>query len=169
MGDSIGAAVYQVVVEQLEEERDGALEWAVSKLKNPRRGVCKPTPWVDSDEHEGKQRIKFSWTEDNKPPIVDTNGTIIDDVSTPLYSGSVCKLAFYQKPYILRDGETYGTSLKLVGVQVIQLKSGAGLDAGDMSTEDVAALFGTSTGFKQDEPNVEPAAEVKTDEGDFDF
>ena len=86
--------------------------------------------------------------------MVDTEGTPITDESVPLYSGSKVKLAFYQKPYILRDGVTYGTSLKLLGIQVVALSGSAGVDTGDMSTEDVAALFGNTQGFKQGEPNV---------------
>ena len=49
-----------------------------------------------------------------KPPVVDTEGVQVTDPNTPVYSGATVKLAFYQKPYILRDGVTYGTSLKLV-------------------------------------------------------
>ena len=45
-----------------------------------------------------------------RPPVVDTEGTLIRK-STPVYSGSKVKLGFTQKPYILRDGVTYGTSL----------------------------------------------------------
>ena len=64
------------------------------------------------------------------------------------------KLAFYQKPYILKDGVTYGTSLKLVGVQLVALSNSAAVDTGDMAAEDVAALFGTTAGFKASEPNI---------------
>ena len=71
-----------------------------------------------------------------------------------MYSGSRVKLAFYQKPYILKDGVTYGTSLKLVGVQLVSLNSGAGVDTGDMAAEDVAALFGKTEGFKAADPTV---------------
>ena len=38
-----------------------------------------------------------------KPGIVDTEGTPITEDETPLYSGSKVKLAFFQKPYILKD------------------------------------------------------------------
>ena len=72
-----------------------------------------------------------------------------------MYSGSKVKLAFYQKPYILKDGVTYGTSLKLVGVQIVSLASAAGVDVGDMDDTDVAALFGTTKGYKASEPNVQ--------------
>ena len=58
------------------------------------------------------------------------------------------KLAFYQKPYVLKDGVTYGTRLVLQGVQVISAGSSAGVDAGTASQEDVASLFGKTEGFK---------------------
>ena len=104
---------------------------------------------------EGQYKIKFSWNEESKPPVVDTEGTHITDENIPMYSGSRVKLAFYQKPYILKDGVTYGTSLKLVGVQLVALSnSGVAVDTGDMAAEDVAALFGTTQGFKASEPNI---------------
>ena len=71
-----------------------------------------------------------------------------------MYSGSKVKLAFYQKPYVLKDGVTYGTSLKLVGVQIVSVSSEAGTDVGDMDDTDVADLFGKTKGYKQSEPNV---------------
>ena len=58
--------------------------------------------------------------------VVDSEGTPIVDENMPLYSGSKVKLGFFQKPYILKDGVTYGTSLKLVGVQVVELGGSTG-------------------------------------------
>ena len=107
--------------------------------------------------------MKFSWNEENKPPVVDTEGTHITDESIPMYSGSRVKLAFYQKPYILKDGVTYGTSLKLVGVQLVALANAGIADTGDMGAEDVAELFGKTTGFKASEPNI---SDVSSDEED---
>ena len=43
----------------------------------------------------------------------------ITDKNAPLYGGSTVKLGYFQKPYILRDGVTYGSSLKLLGVQLL--------------------------------------------------
>ena len=63
-------------------------------------------------------------------------------------------MAFYQKPYILRDGVTYGSSLKLVGIQVVSVKGEAGVDTGDLGANEVAELFGTTSGFKTADPNV---------------
>ena len=49
---------------------------------------------------------------------------------------------------------TYGTSIKLVGVQVIALNTSAGVDTGDMGEADVAELFGKTAGFKAGDPNI---------------
>ena len=151
-GYSLAALVDQSMVDVLEDDRVESLKWAESKLKNPKRSTLKPEPWEEVTE--GQYKIKFSWNEEAKPPVVDTEGTVIADDNTPMYAGSRVKLAFYQKPYILRDGVTYGTSLKLVGVQLVSLNTAAGVDTGDMSTENVAALFGKTEGFKASEPNV---------------
>ena len=161
-GYSLSALVDSDLVEKLEEDRVESLKWAETKLKNPKRSTLKPEPWEEVSE--GQYKIKFSWNEETKPPVVDTEGTHITDVDTPMYSGSRVKLAFYQKPYILRDGVTYGTSLKLVGVQLVSLSASAGVDTGDMNADDVAALFGKTEGFKAGEPNVTPA---ETEEDDF--
>jgi hypothetical protein len=165
-GYSLGAIVDQEMVDKLEEDRTESLKWAESKLKNPKRSVLKPEPWEELNE--GQYKVKFSWNEDTRPPVVDTEGTIITDDRLPLYSGSKVKLALYQKPYILRDGVTYGTSLKLKGIQVVSLSTSAGVDVGDMSTEDVAELFGNTAGFKVSEPNV-IASEPCSVEDDTDF
>lgn len=151
-GYSLATVFNQELIDKLEQDRTETLKWAESKLKNPKRSTLKPEPW--EEVADGTYKAKFSWKEENKPPIVDTEGTPVTDERTPLYSGSKVKVAFYQKPYILNDGCTYGTSLKLLGVQIVALNSEAGVDAGDMNKEDVAKLFGTTQGFKQSEPNV---------------
>jgi hypothetical protein len=163
-GYSLSAIVDSTVVDALETDRVESLKWAETKLKNPKRSTLKPEPWEEVSD--GKYKVKFSWNEDSKPPVVDTEGTHITDENIPMYSGSRVKLAFYQKPYILKDGVTYGTSLKLVGVQLVSLASSAGVDTGDMAAEDVAALFGTTQGFKASEPNV-TALSNDTEDDDF--
>jgi hypothetical protein len=151
-GYSLTALVGEDLVSQLEPDREESLKWAEGKLKNPKRSVLKPEPW--EEVAEGKFKVKFSWQEDNRPPVVDTEGTVITDENLPIYGGSRCKLAFKQKPYILKDGITYGTSLKLIGVQLVALNTDAGVDGGDLSSADIADLFGTTTGFKASAPNV---------------
>jgi len=162
-GYSLAAVVSQDIIDTLENERAEVLKWAESKLKNPKRSTLKPEPW--EEVADGKYKIKFSWSEDKRPPVVDTEGTPITDVKTPLYGGSTVKLAFYQKPYILRDGVTYGSSLKLVGVQVVSVKTEAGVDTGDLDATEVAELFGTTSGFKTSDPNVTPT--TNDEEEDF--
>ena len=161
-GYSLSAIVDQALVDKLEEDRVESVKWAESKLKNPKRSTLKPEPWEEVSD--GKYKVKFSWNEETKPPVVDTEGTPITDDSTPLYSGSTVKLAFRQKPYILRDGVTYGTSLKLVGIQVVTVGSSAGIDTGDLGETEVAALFGQTKGYKTSEPNITPTPEVEEDD-----
>jgi hypothetical protein len=163
-GYSLSAIVDTTLVEKLEADRAETLKWAESKLKNPKRSTLKPEPWEEVADNQYK--VKFSWNEDTRPPVVDTEGTPITDDSTPIYSGSKVKLAFRQKPYILKDGVTYGTSLKLVGIQVVALNGSAGVDAGDLDETEVAALFGQTSGFKASEPNVTPNTTEET-EDDF--
>ena len=162
-GYSLAAVVDEDIVNKLETERAEVLKWAESKLKNPKRSTLKPEPW--EEVAEGKHKIKFSWNEDNRPPVVDTEGSQLTDAKIPLYAGSTVKLGFYQKPYILREGGTYGSSLKLVGVQVVSVKGTAGVETGDLDVNEVAELFGTTSGFKAGEPVTPP--ESNDNEEDF--
>ena len=167
-GYSLSAVVDTDVVDKLDTERSEVLKWAEGKLKNPKRSTLKPEPWEEVSKD--KYKIKFSWNEDNRPPVVDTEGTQLTDSNLPLYAGSTVKLGFYQKPYILRDGVTYGSSLKLVGVQVVSVKGEAGVDTGDMDVSAVAELFGKSTGYKAADPNITPdttPSSVEQDDEDF--
>jgi len=167
-GYKLAALVNEELIKTLEDERESALEWARSKAKNPRRVTVKPEPWEELENQQGIYQIRFSWKDGDKfiPVIVDTEGTKIEDIDTPIYSGSKVKLAFFQKPYILPAGDI-GTSLKLKAVQVISLNSGAGVvDSGDLSAEEAVELFGSSKGFKVEDPNVEAAGTPSSVEAD---
>ena len=168
-GYSLKAIVGEEIISTLETEREDCLKWAESKLKNPKRSTLKPTPWEEVSK--GKYLIKFSWSDDKRPPVVDTEGTPITNTDTPVYAGSKVKLGFTQKPYILRDGVTYGTSLKLSGVQIVAIQSEVGVDSGDLDEAGAAELFGSTDGFKAQEPNVVPvfedAAPSSVEEDDF--
>ena len=156
------AVVDNNLIERLEDERVELLKWAESKLKNPKRAILKPEPWEELGKDE--YRLKFSWKPGQEPPVVDTEGTPITDESTPIYGGSKVKLAFRQKPYTMPDG-SYGTSVKLVGLQLVALSNGAGVDTGDMDETEVAALFGQTKGFKASEPNITATpSDVEDDE-----
>ena len=147
------------IVKELEDERESALEWAKSKAKNPKRVSIKPEPWEEVETQPGMYQVKFSWRDGDKfiPVVVDTEGTQITDKETPIYNGSKVKIAFFQKPYVLPTGDI-GTSLKLKAIQVVSLNSGAGVvDNGDMTAEDAAELFGSTKGFKVEDPAVDAA------------
>ena len=161
-GYKLSALLNQETIDKLEDERTELLKWAEGKLKNPKRSTLKPEPWEEIKD--GQYQVRFSWNDETRPAVVDTEGTLITDEDTPLYGGAKVKLAFRQKPYILKDGVTYGTSLKLAGVQVIALNTSAGVDTGDMDETDVAALFGKTTGFKASEPNITSNDETTIDD-----
>ena len=165
-GYSLKAVVDKEMIDELEEERIDALKWCESKLTKPKnRCVLRPEPW--EEVAKGKYIVKFSWNEEKKPPIVDTEGTLITDQNTPVYEGSMVKLGFVQKPYLLKDGVTYGTTLKLSGLQVVSLKSGAGVDSGDLDETEVADLFGTCKGYKANDPNVTSTPAESVEDEDF--
>ena len=155
-GYSLKAVVGEDIVNKLEEERKDCLDWAQGKLScKPNRATLKPTPW--EEVYPGKFIVKFSWKEENKPPVVDTEGTLITNEDLPVYEGSQVKIGFTQKPYILRDGTTYGTSLKLSGVQIVKVQDSASL-GGDLDEKGVADLFGKTEGFKDGDIDTTEAA-----------
>lgn len=161
-GYSMSAILGSDMIDALEEDRVGLLKWCETRLKNPKRSTLKPEPWEEVSE--GQYKVKFSWNDETKPTVVDTEGTVITDEDLPLYSGSRVKIAFRQKPYVLKDGVTYGSSLKAVAVQVVALANGGvGVDTGDMSPTNVAALFGTTEGYKASDPQVT----ATTEDNDF--
>tara|TARA_R100000278_G_scaffold17941_4_gene17939 strand:- start:845 stop:1420 length:576 start_codon:yes stop_codon:yes gene_type:complete len=166
-GYSLKALVGPEIIEALEKEREDCIKWCESKLTKPKnRCVLRPEPWEEVEPEQ--YTVKFSWGEDKCPPVVDTEGTPITNLDTPVYEGSKVKIGFHQRPYVMRDGVTYGTSLKLSGVQVVSIQSGAGVDTGDLDEEGVAELFGKTAGFKTDDPNVTPdLAPSSVEEDDF--
>ena len=144
-GYSLSALLPEDAVPLLETDREESLKWATSKLQNPKRSVLKPEPWEELNEAPGYVKVKFSWNEDNKPVVYDSDNIKIEDEGLPLYSDAVVRLVFKQKPYILKDGVTYGTSLKVSGIQVLSLnRQGVGTDSGDLTEDDVANLFKVS-------------------------
>ena len=146
-GYSLSAVVGEELASGLEEDRKLALEWAEEKLKDKRRSCLKPEFWAEVSE--GSYKIKFSWNEETKPAIMDSSLEEITNPELPLFSGSKVKLMFYQKPYILKDGITYGTSLKLLLVQVISLSINLDAERKEPDFASVAKKFGVCEGFRQ--------------------
>ena len=153
------AIIDQSLVDALEDERPAALDWARSKHKNPKRATEKFAPWEEVSE--GQYQVKFNWLPDTPVTMVDAEGTPITD-EIPLYSGSLVKLAFKQKPYLTPDA--VGTKLVLEAVQVISCQGTAGVDSGSLDAASAAELFGKTKGFTAGEPNVTATPAVSDDD-----
>ena len=168
-GHKLAALIPKSLVDTLEDARESCLEWARNRAKNPKRVTVKPEPWEELDN--GLYQIKFSWKEGDKivPTVVDTEGTLITDKDTPVYSGSKVKLAFIQKPYLLPAGDI-GTSVKLKSVQIVSIQAGAGIsDSGNVTAEEAKDLFGVTAGFKASDPAPQVATAPCSEEEDEDF
>jgi hypothetical protein len=130
------------LIDTLETERQEQLDFIKGKIKNQKRAVLKPEPW--EEVAEGQYKIKFGWDGKSKPSIVDSLGTAVTDENIKIYSGSKVRLMFVQKPYLMKDGITYGTSVKLSGIQIISIASSSGTPS--LTTEEAAEMFGTFDG-----------------------
>ena len=153
----------QELIANLETEREDLLASRQARLKNPKRATLNPEPWEEVSD--GKYLLKFSWKDDKKPVVIDTEGTLITDLDIPLYSGSRVKLNFDHYDYQIPSG-SYGTTIKLASIQVVSCGNKAGVDRGDMTPEDAAKLFGKCSGYKAGEPNIEAAGTPSSVEDD---
>ena len=140
--------------------------------------------WIKSKENKRMAEGFQKWTEEGfmkysygkgdgerkpipEPVIVDTNGNPVDkQVLATVREGTKVNMILQQKPYAYG---TYNTSIRVVGLQIVELNTVNGaVDSGDMSVEDVAAMFGSVEGFKADSPAVRPAATASTEDS-YDF
>ena len=144
----------EAIVKQIESDRVELLEWARTKATGRVQEALEP--WSEENV------AKFTYGGETKKPepiFVDTEGTPIDRaVLKDIRKGSTVKLIVQQKPYAMP--QKIGTSLRVLGVQVIELVTGNGAaDSGDLSVADVAELFGKAEGFKQSDPQVRDVRE----------
>ena len=155
-------------LEKIESDRIELLKWAKSKSSGRVQEAM--TPWDEAGtakytygEGDGSRKAK------PEPVFVDTDGKPIERaVLRDVRAGSKVRLIVDQKPYAM--GPNIGTSLKVVGVQIVELVTGNGaVDSGNLSVEDVAALFGSVDGFKADEPAVRKAETAATGSDDYEF
>lgn len=161
-------AIPHEVLAQVEEDRVELIKWAKSKASGRVQEAM--TPWDDSGvckytygAGDGSRKPK------PEPVFVDTTGDPISrEVLKTVRGGTKVNLIVDQKPYAM--GSNIGTSMRVVGVQIVELVSGNGsVDSGDMSVEDVAALFGSVDGFKASDPVVRDARPAETSEDGYDF
>lgn len=155
-------------LEQAEKDREELLKWAKSKATGRVQEAM--TPWDD----EGLCKYTYGAGDGSRkgkpePVFVDSDGEVIDrNVLKDVRRGTKVRLIVQQKPYSM--GTNVGTSLRVLGVQIIELATGNGaVDSGDLSVEDVAALFGKADGYKASEPAVRKAEDTVGDGDSYDF
>ena len=151
------------VLEKVEEDRAELLKWAKSKASGRVQEAM--TPWDET----GLLKYTYGAGDGSRKPkpapvFVDTTGNPVDVATQKtIRKGTKVNIIVDQKPYAM--GPNVGTTMRVIGVQIVELVSGNGaVDSGDLSVEDVASMFGTVTGFKADEPAVRdarPAADAK--------
>ena len=153
---------------QVEADREELIKWARSKASGRVQEAL--TPWND----EGVCKYTYGQGDGSRKPkpepvFVDTNGDPIEkSVLLTVRKGTKVNIIVDQKPYAM--GPNVGTSMRVIGVQIVELASGNGaVDSGDMSVEDVAAMFGSVEGFKADSPAVRDARPAEATADSYDF
>jgi len=86
-------------------------------------------------------------------------------VKTQIWKGTKVRVIVDLKPYVYTT--KIGLSFKVKGAQIVSLNSGNGSDSGDISDDDVAAIFGVADGFKVGSPNFQPSPTETADDLPF--
>ena len=153
---------------KVEEDRVELIKWAKSKASGRVQEAM--TPWDDA----GVCKYTYGAGDGSRKPkpepiFVDSTGDPVDkSVLLSVRKGTKVNLIVDQKPYAM--GPNVGTSMRVIGVQIIELATGNGaVDSGSLSVEDVAELFGSVDGFKASEPAVRKAEETVGDGESYDF
>ena len=154
------------VLGNIETDRDELIEWAKTKLGNPKRVEIKLPPW----DEDGL--VKYSYLgESNRPAVVfvDTEGSPLSrEVLASIRKGTKVRVIAQQSPY---TKPAVGTKFRILGCQVLELVTGNGaIDSGELTDEDVVAMFQATpiSGYKASEPQVRPAVAVE-ESTDYDF
>ena len=152
------------VLEQADKDREELLAWARTKCENPKRIALNP-PKLDD---QGLVKISFGGETGRTCIFIDTEGQPIPvPVLKQVSKGTKVRIIAQHSPY---SKPALGTTLKVLGVMIIELKTfGGAADSGDLRVEDVASLFGKVEGFKASAPAVRKAAEEGAEEGSYDF
>lgn len=155
------------VLEQAETDREELLTWAKTKVDNPKRIALNPPKWDD----EGFVKYSYDGETGRPAPVfVDTAGDPVDkEVLRTVRKGTKVRLIVQQSPY---TKPAMGTTLKVLGVQVVELAAGNGVvDSGDLTQDDVVKIFSADpvSGFKASSPSVRRAETAETSSDDYDF
>jgi hypothetical protein len=156
------------VLAQVESDREELITWAKSKATGRVQEAM--TPWDDAGlvkytygAGDGSRKAK------PEPVFVDSTGVPIERaVLKDVRKGTKVNIIVDQKPYCM--GSNVGTSMKVIGVQIIELATGNGaVDSGDLSAEEVAGMFGAVKGFSQADPAVRQTEEPVAAGDSYDF
>jgi len=156
------------VLAQVESDREELITWA--KTKATGRVQEAMTPWDESGlvkytygAGDGSRKAK------PEPVFVDSTGVPIERaVLKDVRKGTKVNIIVDQKPYCM--GSNVGTSMKVIGVQIIELATGNGaVDSGDLSAEEVAGMFGAVKGYSQADPAVRQDEEPVAAGDSYDF
>ena len=165
---SFAYAIPHDILTQVEADREELIKWAKSKATGRVQEAI--TPWDDA----GVCKYTYGAGDGSRKPkpepiFVDTNGDPIEkSVLKTVRKGTKVNLIVDQKPYAM--GPNVGTSMRVIGVQIVELVTGNGaVDSGDLSVEDVASMFGSVDGFKASEPAVRDARPVASADDSYDF
>ena len=151
------------VMAEAEKDREELLAWIETKVTG--RVALNFPKWTEDG------LVSYTFDGDTgraRPVFVDSNGDPVDlSVLKTVAKGTKVKIICQQVPY---TKPAKGTTLKVLGVQVIELQAMNGAsDSGSLSTEDVVAMFGTTEGFKASEPQVKQANTEPVAAGGYDF
>ena len=153
-------------LEQIEADRAELIQWI--KTKDGKRLAEGLPVWNE----EGL--VKYSYGEGDgsrkakpEPVIVDSDGVPCSkEVLRSVRGGTKVNIIIQQKPYAMG---TFNTSLRVVGLQIVELATGNGaVDSGNLSVEEVAGMFGKVDGFKASDPAVRDARPAEKEET-YDF
>ena len=153
----------QAVMDEAEADREELLKWAKSKVDG--RANVNMAKWDETG------LVKYSFdgeTNRARPVVIDSNGDVVEmDVLKAIRGGTKVRLIVQQFPY---TKPSIGTSVKVLGMQIIELATGMGaVDSGNLSVADVAEIFGTADGFNQSEPSVREAVAPVASGSSYDF
>lgn len=154
-------------IKEMESDREELLAWCRTKL--PKADKVRELPWANGTT------VKYQYQQpDAKNPNpavvwVDTEGSPLDkEVLRSVREGTKVRLIVQQKPNPYAD--KIGTKLIVLGAQILELNAGKVVDSGDLTVDDVQALFAAApvVGYKASAPQVRAAA-PEADNGDYDF
>lgn len=157
-------------IKEMESDREELLAWCRSKL--PKADKVRELPWAHGTT------LKYQYQQPDaknpNPPVVwvDTEGSLLEkDVLRSIREGTKVRLIVQQKPNPYAD--KIGTKLVVLGAQILELNVGKVVDSGDLTNDDVQALFAAApavAGYKASSPQArasESASNAGSDDYDF--